>query len=280
MKKLLGSSLALAMVLPAGVNAEMLKNLKISGQLDVQATSANNVTDMQTRSNANANDRIGSVMTRTMLSADWDLLDDVHSRVTLSKGDSSNGTTRAYGSGAENLNTVQSNVVVVEANVKIDKLFGAIDTTIGRQFYGETGDLVIYYGPRNNYGQGVQALDAFRFDWNSEHVGVTGLASKVSGGSIATAPTDVDVRGLVATIKGFEKHQESVYLYNRVNHSPNQQGAANGLNDNLWVLGAKTKLTFGGLMAKAEIAKNFGENRTTFGTGNNANYTGSDVVGS
>jgi hypothetical protein len=65
-----------------------------------------------------------------------------------------------------------------------------------------------------------------------------------------------------------------VYLYNRVNHSPNQQGAANGLNDNLWVLGAKTKLTFGGLMAKAEIAKNFGENRTTFGTGNNANYSG------
>jgi hypothetical protein len=27
-------------------------------------------------------------------------------------------------------------------------------------------------------------------------------------------------------------------------------------------------------MAKAEIAKNFGENRTTFGTGNNANYSG------
>ena len=49
MKKLLGMTLALAMFVPAGANAELLKNLKASGQLDIQTTSANNVRDFTTR---------------------------------------------------------------------------------------------------------------------------------------------------------------------------------------------------------------------------------------
>ncbi len=91
MKKLLGSTLALAMFLPTGASAELLKNLKISGQLDVQTTSARNVIDFVTRptqgtfTNGN-NDRIGHAHTRTMVSGDWDLLDDVHARITLVKG--------------------------------------------------------------------------------------------------------------------------------------------------------------------------------------------------
>ena len=40
MKKLLGSTLALAMFMPAGANAEVLKNFKMSGQIDIQATTA------------------------------------------------------------------------------------------------------------------------------------------------------------------------------------------------------------------------------------------------
>jgi len=93
MKKLLGSTLALAMFVPTGANAELLKNLKLSGQLDVTAISAQNVTDFVTRpAQGNTavatgnNDHIGHTYTRTMLSADWDLLDDVHGRVTLVKG--------------------------------------------------------------------------------------------------------------------------------------------------------------------------------------------------
>ena len=80
MKKLLGSTLALAMFLPAGANAELLKNLKLNGQLDVQTTSARNVTDFVTRpTGANSmpaatanNDRIGHANTRAMLTANWD----------------------------------------------------------------------------------------------------------------------------------------------------------------------------------------------------------------
>jgi hypothetical protein len=270
MKKLLGSTLALAMFLPAGANAELLKNLKVSGQLDIQADAANNVTDFQTRvanpTVNSANDRIGSVNTRLIVKADWDLLDDVHSRVTLVKGANNQaGGARAYGSGAQNLDAWQTQTFVQEASVKIDKLFGAVDTTMGRQFYGEPGDLIVYFGPKDNYGLSVTALDAFRADWNGEHIGITGLGGKLAGGSIGSAPADTDLTGVVAALKGYDMHAESIYLYNKVTHSANQQGALNGLSDNLWVLGAKTKLTAGGLTVKAEVAKNFGQNRTTAG---------------
>jgi hypothetical protein len=165
MKKLLGSTLALALFLPAGASAELLKNFKLGGQLDVQTTSARNIADFQTLANhagggsgpgvaADNNDRIGNAFTRVMLKMDWDLLDDVHARTTLVKGSSSHGTLRPYGNNQESLQTVQNNTFVEEAFVKIDKLFGSADFTLGRQFYGEPGDLVIYYGPRDTACRG------------------------------------------------------------------------------------------------------------------------------
>src|SRR4051812_13003073 len=110
MKKLLGSTLALAMIVPTGANAELLKNLKLSGQLDVTAISAQNVTDFVTRpAQGNTavatgnNDRIGHAYTRTMLSADWDLLDDVHARLTFVKGAHNLVAPRTYGSAGQSL---------------------------------------------------------------------------------------------------------------------------------------------------------------------------------
>src|SRR5947209_538768 len=84
MKKLLGAALSLALLFPSGpASAELLKNLKIDGSLDVRATSGDNLTDLSSTSS----DHIGNVQTRTMLNAHWDLLDDVHSNVTLRKND-------------------------------------------------------------------------------------------------------------------------------------------------------------------------------------------------
>src|SRR6185312_82472 len=94
------------------------------------------------------------------------------------------------GGNSQDLNTIQNNLFVDEAYVKIDKLFGALDTTIGRQFYGESGDLVIYYGPKYNlYGMPITALDAGRFDWNGEKVGVTLVAGKITGSAIGVVDT-------------------------------------------------------------------------------------------
>lgn len=279
MKKLLGSTLALAMFVPTGANAELLKNLKLSGQLDVTAVSARNVTDFVTRpaqgaiTNGN-NDRLGHAFTRTILSADWDLLDDVHAKVTLVKGAHNLSTLRGYGTGGENLNTIQTNTIVQEANVKIDKLAGLFDTTIGRQFYGEPGDLIVYYGPRDNYGFVTDAIDAFRFDWKGEHMSVTGLAARTADTGPATlASAATDVRGIVVSCNQHEMVKPSVYVYNRVTHATNGLGitvppaASTGKNTNLYVAGLKAKVMAGGFSGSAEFAKNFGDDRSTFVNG-------------
>lgn len=290
MKKLLGSTLALALFLPASANAELLKNLKVGGQLDVQTTAARNVLDFATRPNTVAgntplaanNDRIGHAMTRLMVKMDWDLLDDVHGRVTLVKGAAANGAvgqSRTYGSAAESLDNVTANTIVQEAYVKIDKLFGFTDMTLGRQFYGEPGDLVIYYGLRNTYGLTVGALDAGRFDWNGEHMSVTGLVGKTSDGTIVTnGNAATDLRGLVVSCNKHENVKGSAYVYNMVTHATGGLGAADGKNTFLYIAGIKSKMTFGGLLASVELAKNFGSDRTG-GALNNANYKGWGFLG-
>lgn len=279
MKKLLGSTLALAMFLPTGANAELLKNLKISGQLDVQATSARNVVDFVTRPDQGDtavpgnNDRIGDAHTRTMLSADWDLLDDVHARITLVKGgeNAAGAGHDVYGESADSLDNVTARTLVQEANVKIDKLAGLFDTTIGRQFYGEPGDLIVYYGPRNAYGQRVDSLDAFRFDWKGEHMAVTGVAGRTTDGAVltnnnaATSVSDVDLRGIVVSCTQHEMVKPSAYIYNRVTHGRAGLGVTvAGKNTNLYVAGLKAKVMAGGFSGHAEVAKNFGDDRTTF----------------
>jgi hypothetical protein len=289
MKKLLGTTLALAMFVPAGANAELLKNFKVGGQLDIQTTSARNITDFTTRGVNGAgvapgaptnNDRIGAANTRIMLKADWDLLDDVHSHVTLVKG-ASNHVARVYGGAADSAQDVQANSFVEEANVKIDKVFGLLDLTAGRQFYGEEGDLVVYFGPRDNYGLTVAAIDAFRADWNGEHMSVTGIAGRTSdagvGGGNGLAPNDgttvpkVDLRGVVLSCKMHEMIKPSIYVYNQVTHAtgalgfggPIGTGAAGGKNSNLWVGGVKAKVAIGGLSLHLEVAGNRGEDRST-----------------
>src|SRR5438309_11799273 len=100
MKKLLGAVLAAALLFPPGqASAELLKNLKVSGQLDIWTDSADNVTDFVTRGAGN-HDHLGTAETRTLLNMQWDLLDDVHANVTLRKNDRAWGTVGDGGQGA------------------------------------------------------------------------------------------------------------------------------------------------------------------------------------
>ncbi len=142
-----------------------------------------------------------------MVKSDWDLLDDVHAHVSLDKNDRTYGTAVSglgATAGLQNLNSIQTAVFVDEAYVKIDKLFGGLDTKLGRQYYGEPGDLVIYYGPKYQlYGMPITALDGGRFDWNGEKVGVTVLAAKVTGNAARrrTTPANVNLAGIDLHVK-------------------------------------------------------------------------------
>lgn len=261
MKKLLGAALSLALLIPSGpASADILKNLKVDGSLEVQAVSARNVQFLNTPTFQ----QIGDAQTRVLVNAGFDLLDDVHSVVTFRKNN------RIYGTPSQTITGgtgVLDTVFVDQANVKIDKLVGNVDARVGRQFFGEPGDLVAYFGPsvKPLYGLPVKALDAARFDWSNDMVGVTGVVGKIvalAGQGVFTgtdANGTTDLRGIIASFKGNENLTGGVQLYNRVSH--NSAFTDSNRNDYLWVLGAKAKWTAGGFWVKGEVDKNFGEDR-------------------
>ncbi len=294
MKKLLGLTLALAMIIPPGqASAELLKNFKLSGGIDVQTDATRNVSDFVTRRDERAadvgnirpvfNDRVNSAQTRIMLSMDWDWLDDVHSRLSLAKNDRTYGiqagTARAgtvsqtLGTGVAGGGTAEANVYIDEAYFKIDKIFGSVDGTFGRQFYGQPGDLVVYYGPKQNlYGLPITAIDAVRADAKvGDMLSITGIAGKTTDGGlkaaagVAAADAGGDGRGLNNGGMGLEGGNGAADIYNQLTHSVAALGSESGGNDNLYVYGVKGKVAMSGFTASLEVAKNGGENRTPAG---------------
>ncbi|MBI4386399.1 MAG: alginate export family protein [Elusimicrobia bacterium] len=284
MKKLLGAALSAALILPAGTaGAELLKNLKVGGQLDIQANSAINTRDFVTNGTGN-NDRLGSAVTRVLLNANWDLLDDVHARVTLRKNDRAWGDTSGGGSGqgsdsgqsqAVGSGGIQGNTYVNESFIKVDKLLGQGDVTVGRQFFGNAGDPIVYFGPKDNYGLAVQALDAFRLDCGHDWGNVTGVVGKIAGDTISGALPDsgTDIRGLDVGIKNLPV-KANVVLYNQVTHRNGTLGTPEGFGDYLWVYGFKLKGEALGGWLGAEFYQNSGENRTGGSPTASANYSG------
>src|SRR5882724_7246236 len=156
LKKLACLGLALALVysisLPA--RAELLKNFKTDGSIEVKSFGIDNETDR----NGSADDYRSDTRTRILVGGSFDLLDDVHSRILLRKNN------RLQGQASENANSVQTALSVDNAYVKIDKVFGHVDLTIGRQFYGDSSDLLIYFGVQPDDLLSVTALDTFRVD--------------------------------------------------------------------------------------------------------------------
>ena len=271
MKKLLGTVLALALVASVSqANAELLKNFKFGGSVEVDAVSARNAVNF-TKNPTNAGvstDRVGTAQTRIMLNMDWDLLDDVHAKMTLSKNNRVYGATADGHNGSENMNTVQTNVYIDQGYFKIDKLFGFADSSFGRMFYGEPGDLIFYAGPKyDEYGMNITAIDGARFDWNGEKVYASALMFEPSSNGaalgVATLGAQTDVRGFVVGNKGDEHIDAKVYLWNMEQHGV--LANVERKNTNLYIPGFKVKAKFGGLYGSLEAAFNHGEDRQNSG---------------
>ncbi|MBI4057399.1 MAG: hypothetical protein HY399_07645 [Elusimicrobia bacterium] len=271
MKKLLGTVLGLALVFPAIAQADLLKNLKTSGQVDVQGVRVNNLD-----STSGTMDRFGRTHTRLIWGASFDLLDDVMGNVTFTKTD------RNYGTGAQSVTGVEGVALVNEANIQIKNL-GCVDAKVGRQFYGNAGDMVVYYGPSGKPSDsttplGVTALDAVRLDCTHarDYLGNGGslhlFNGKVTDAS-NTADTDTDVRGLSAGWKLFGLAWVADLYERRLGSGvlkADGSGNAGRLDDDLWVLRLKTKGDVGmvkGMTWNAQVALNRGTNGDTNGSG-------------
>jgi len=263
MKKLLGAVLALAfVVVTSQANAELLKNFKFGGSVELDAVSARNAVSFAKGATGVPTDHVGTAQTRIMLNMDWDLLDDVHSKITLDKNN------RVYGAaGSENVNGVQVATLLDQAYFKIDKVFGFVDSTFGRQFYGEAGDLIAYYGPRNSYGMTVTAIDGARFDWTGEKAYATVVMYEPTGHpglAVSNYAKVNDVRGFIVGNKGNENIDAKVYIWNQETHGIAVAGSELK-NTNLYIPGFKVKGKFGGLYGSLEAAFNFGDDRANSG---------------
>ncbi|MFA5161524.1 MAG: alginate export family protein [Elusimicrobiales bacterium] len=273
MKKLMAATLVgalMAVALPA--KAEVLKNFKTSGEVAVSGVMAQNAQTLSPVTGS-YNDSYRNTLSRIIYGMSFDLLDDLHANLTLTKND------RYYGDAAQNLAGIENTVYVQEANVVLDKLFG-LQAKIGRQFYGDEKDMVIYYGPTHGTEKlDVSALDAMRFDWNTDKNALQVVWAKAARGTVYT-DGDTAILGARDMYKFNDMLNVGGYVYNRrigQTQDVTAVTAPNMSSDNLYVFGAKATGKVSGVDYYAEAAGNLGHNHNvgSIGTpGNDADYNG------
>jgi hypothetical protein len=263
------SSLALALALVPSIlipaHAELFKNLKLDGSIETRSFGIDNETDRK----GATDDYRSETNVRMMFGANFDLLDDVHGRLLLDR-------TPRFGNGASSVTNIEDTLVFDNGYVKVDKVFGAVDLTLGRQFYGDSNDLVIYYGPQGDELLSVTSLDAFRTDASIGGVArFQGLYGKLAdtGNVGATSNTDSDLfGGELSTDKVIPLGNLAAYYYTAKIHNvkPPAQG-----NNTLSVTGIRAGGDIlAGLGYQAEYIQNFGRNNTSAVPANNTAYHG------
>lgn len=281
MRKLLASVFALAFIVnPA--QAEILKNLKTSGSVDVYGFRSMNDQDALTNTNS-ADDVTSNVNVRTSFGMMFDLLDDVSAGVTMTKNDNNWGDNAATtaGTGAvganngDDLNTIASNVRVHEAYVHVKNMMGHLNAKVGRQFLGNEGDLNGYFGKTHGPAQPVNSIEGVLLECTHMMTDDGGNLSFFYGKSNDVggvgAESDVDYKSVDYSTKLFGQ-MLGVYVKNLREGAEGTPGGAGDDSDNLWVIGLKHKaseLPFG-LSLDWEAAFNKGTNANGGGVASDA----------
>jgi len=209
MKKLVSILTAVA-ILTSVASAQILKNFKLDGSsLEINAYNLNNA-DFD----KNQPDKTGDVDTRLMLNMSFDLNDDANAVVTVVKNNRQWGDNQA----PESLNDLQDNIKVHQAYINLKGVIG-IDHKLGRQFYGNPGDLVIYYGPKmwpyqKNIGD-VDAIDAWVGTYNYKDWAFTGIMGKEArnNNNLGTNLSGIDIK------KKIDRFNLNAYYYYHVDNT-------------------------------------------------------------
>ena len=269
MKKVIGM-LAVVTFASSMASAELLKNFKYKGEIEVLSVTEANGTTFNKK--AKPEDKFSDTRSRVTLGASFDLNEDADAVVTAIKCD------RQYDS------TVQQTVAggtidafkFYEAYLNLKGLF-SIDHKVGKQFYGERNDINIFYGPSgwSTRVMTASSLEGWTGVWKMNKLTVGGLAAKYTEG-LTTTLTDKDITGLTAKYDYSEIVKPSAYFY----QSDDRNGVVTKEN-RLLVMGAKADGKYMGVTYSGEYAMNRGSNRTAATAvdykGNamkfNANYT-------
>lgn len=242
-------------------SAELLKNFKAGGSIEVNGYQVQNADY-----NDGANDKINDTESRVTINASFDLNEDVSANVTAIKAGAN------YDGSANN--TAAGDTIDIfrfyETNIVLKGVFG-FDHKLGKQFYGEQGDLVVYYGPQgwpytiNLALTGTNSLDGWTGWYETGKWNLQGVYGKDTDTTGAAPDTDQDLTGIVAKYDMSDDMKLGGYLYQY-----NTQGGA-APHDRLQVLGVKANGMLSGFNYKAEVAKNMGRNN---GTAVNTPYAG------
>jgi hypothetical protein len=244
--------LAVVALVASVASAELLKNFKYDGKVEVNAYQTNNANDF----NSKVKDKDSDVETRVQLNTGFDLNEDVNAVVSAIKCNRQYGD-QATGNG-ESIDNLTNQIKFNQAYMNLKGVLG-IDHKLGRQYYGNEGDLVVYYGP-NMYpytaGLSVNSLDAWtgwyktgKWDMHA----VSGKLANTNNG--VAADTDVNLNGFVAAYDLMTDLKLGAYIYEKKSW---QAAAATDLT--LDVVGVKANGKFVGFDYYAELAKNYGRN--------------------
>jgi len=232
-------------------SAELLKNFKADGSVEALGQLVND-TDF----NSSVGDKYGDIKNRVMVNAGFDLNEDANAVVSVVKCD------RSYGQAPQTANTLLNQFTFEQAYLNLKGVFG-VDHKIGRQYYGNDGDIVLYYGPANWYTRGLSAtpvaLDGWTATWSKNKLAISAIMAKLTEAApvpVTTANTDKDLYGITASYDlNNEFVKPAAYFYEQKDRT----AAPNKLN-NKDVIGVKATGSFKGLNYKGEYAMNMGKN--------------------
>lgn len=249
MKKVIGI-LALLALTGNIASAELLKNMKWTGGAEIK-----NATGQKSVVGTKAD--WSNTFSRFTLGANFDLNEDINAQVTAVKSDFRN-----YGTNAQNVDNITGNVFFTEAYVSLKNVLW-LNHKFGRQYYGNAGDMVIYYGPGFGANNGVanfsvSALDGWYGEWNKGKWTVTGLAAKLDENS-TTNPQDVNLYGATGKFDYSAEVKGSAYFYQK--DSRDDVAAPAYQHDTLQVAGVKAEGVFEGIGYGVEYAMNMGKNK-------------------
>ena len=167
MKKTLALLLAVAFAVPAFAG-NVLSNVETYGEIETVGITASEQADYK------------SVANRVLFGVSTDLVEDVRANLTFGYQNLWDGTN------GEVVDTYLNTIEVAEANVVISNIFGAIETKIGRQFYGNEDSTVMYWGPRHgNYANIFvpESMDGALATWNNDSMAVSAFYGQLTDGS-------------------------------------------------------------------------------------------------
>ena len=188
MKKTIGM-LAVVTFASSLASAQLLKNFKYDGLLEIHKYYATNTSDY----NSKVDDKINDQNYRADIGFNFDAGQNANVRIDLI----SSGT---------------SNIGLGQAYVGINDLLG-MSHKFGRMFYGNPGDMIIYYGPDPWYANimSYNALEGWAGDWKKDKLNISPLIAKMIDGK--GNRTDVDVYGVTANYTVNEYFNPTAYIY-------------------------------------------------------------------